>query len=131
MFGVAKTKIYTVHVNPEKPDPADRVELVREGFTVWAFLFHVFWLLYNRLWLATLGYMAILMCLMLFAEAFHISQISFGMLQLFMQVTLGFVAHDLRRSKLRRRGYVMESVVAAETELNAQRRYHDTHPTVA
>jgi len=126
MFGSVKTKIYTVHVNPDKPDPADRVELVREGFSVWAFLFHVFWLLYSRLWLATLGYMAILMGLMLFAEAVKISQLSFGMLQLFMQVTLGFIAHDLQRSKLRRRGYALTDVVAAETELNAQRRYHDS-----
>lgn len=131
MFGAAKTRIYTAHVNAEKADPADRVEIVREGFAFWAFLFHIFWLLYNRLWLATLGYIAILAMLMYLAQAFHLSEISVGFLQLWLQVMLGFTAHDLQRAKLRRGGYEMESIIVADSDLSAQRRYHDSHPAIA
>ena len=48
--------IYTVH-EPQRPGQsiearADSIVFVKEGFTIWGFLFGPLWLLYNRLWLA-------------------------------------------------------------------------------
>ena len=48
--------IYTVH-EPQRPGQtiearADSIQFVKEGFTIWGFLFGPLWLLYNRLWLA-------------------------------------------------------------------------------
>ena len=60
--------VYTVHApagaNPVVDGRTDRFAFVRDGFSIWAFLFGLLWLLYHRLWLAALGY------LMLFVAAF-------------------------------------------------------------
>ena len=47
-----RAKIFTAYTKPDAPDPSDRVELVREGFAFWAFVWTVLWLVYHRLWLA-------------------------------------------------------------------------------
>src|ERR1700724_2364046 len=55
--------VYTVHA-PQGADTAvrdgtDRFVFVRDGFFVWAFIFGPVWLLWHRLWLALLGYVAV------------------------------------------------------------------------
>ena len=55
--------IYTVHEPPLRaaetmPDP-DRFAFVRDGFSVWAFLFAVLWMLWHRLWLVLLAYVVV------------------------------------------------------------------------
>lgn len=120
-----RTKIYTVYECPEKPDAADRVELVQEGFSFAAFLLHVLWLLYQRLWIPALAYVALLAGLGYAGEQIGISRISMAALQLLLQLMLGYVAYDLQRWRLTRRGYRFTGVVAAESVLNAQRRYYD------
>ncbi|MGH6743004.1 MAG: DUF2628 domain-containing protein, partial [Bradyrhizobium sp.] len=54
---------YTVHVPPPKAgettsDP-QRFVFVRDGFHFWAFLLGPLWLLFRRLWLVLLGYVAV------------------------------------------------------------------------
>lgn len=122
---MTRTKIFTAYENAERPDPADRVELVREGFSLFAFLFHVLWLLYNRLWIPAAGFVLLIGLLGYVGETFHLSQITISAVQLFLQLMLGFVACDVKGWNLARRGYRMTGVVAAETELHAQRRYYD------
>lgn len=120
-----RTKLFTAYEKAELTEPADRVVLVPEGFSLWAFVFSFFWLIYHRLWVATLGYIVLLVLLGYVSEQFGLSEITVGLVQLFLQVMLGFSAHDLRRQSLRWRGYHFTGVVAAETPLNAERRYYD------
>lgn len=122
---MTRTKIYTIYERPDAPDMADRVELVQEGFSFAAFLLHVLWLLYQRLWLPALAYFALLAALGYAGEQIGLSPVSMGALQLLLQLMLGYVAYDLQRWRLSRRGYHFTGVVAAESVLNAQRRYYD------
>lgn len=51
-------RIYTIH-EKEGPKATDTdVILVREGFSVWAFLFPPLWALYHGMWPAAFGLLA-------------------------------------------------------------------------
>jgi hypothetical protein len=119
------TKIYTVHENAEIAEPSERLELVREGFSVWAFFLSALWLLANRLWIPFFIYTALVMIAVEAQRRLGLSEMTIGAIQLAMQVLLGFSAHDIQRWALERRGYRMTDVVVADTELLAtQRAYH-------
>jgi hypothetical protein len=126
-----RTKIYTAYEKPDLAEPADRLVLVREGFSIWAFLFTVLWLISERLWLATIGYLALIVVIIQAGEQFGASPISLALAQLFVQLLLGFSAYDLKRWTLTRRGYHFTGIVTAENELNATRRYYDYSPQAA
>ncbi len=120
-----RTKIFTVHENAAIAEPADRAMLVREGFSVWAFTFTVIWLVMHRLWVEALAFMLLLGMAVYAAKTYGIGEAGQGIVQLFLTVMLGFLAHDLERAALARRGYRMTGVVAAESELAAERRFYD------
>ena len=51
--------VYTVHAptaNGADPGVTDRFVFVRDGFHFWAMIFGPLWLVWNRLWLATIGW---------------------------------------------------------------------------
>lgn len=118
-------KIYNVYEKPEAAEPTQRVELVREGFSFVAFVFNLLWLLYHRLWMAAAAYMALLVFVALAAEWFGISELGLALAQLWLQVMIAFHAADLRGRALVRRGYRMAGVLAATTDIEAERRYHE------
>ena len=55
--------VYTVHEPPLRPSEAapnpERFVFVRDGFYFWAFLFSVLWMLWHRMWLILLVYVAV------------------------------------------------------------------------
>lgn len=121
-----RTKIFTVHEYKNAADPADQVMLVREGFSIWASAFTVLWLVMHRLWLEACAYLMLLGMLVYAGETYGIGEVGQGVAQAFLTVMLGFLAYDLKRAALTRRGYTMTGVVAAESELAAERRFYDT-----
>src|SRR5580693_4907466 len=58
--------VYTVHA-PAAPDAsliaADRFAFVRDGFHFWAMVFGPLWLLAHRLWLATIGWIVVVVAI--------------------------------------------------------------------
>jgi uncharacterized protein DUF2628 len=123
-------RIWTVHTAPEATSPARAgpvapavegreaggraaggeratVVLVREGFSWAAFLFALPWLLWHRLWLAALLYLALAVAIgLLVPEPFGPAA------GLALQFLVGAHANDLRRRRLARRGYTQAHVVA-------------------
>jgi hypothetical protein len=118
-------KIYTVYEKLEVSEPSARMVMVREGFSFWALIFNLLWLLAHRLWLAALGYVAISAVITLGGQWLGLPDISIGVLQLLLQCVLAFNAYDLMRMKLTRQGYHFAGVIAAESEMHAQRRYFE------
>lgn len=118
-------KIYTAYEKPEAAEPTARVELVREGFSFWAFLFTFFWLLAQRQWIATAGYFGAMVVLALVGETLGLSEFSRGLLQLLLQFLLGYHAYDLVRWNLTRKGYRFAGIVTGDSELQAQQRYYE------
>lgn len=121
-------RIYTVHA-PRRPtgDPvgdAERFEFVRDGFHFWAFVLGPVWMLWRRMWLVLLGYIAVFVLLQValawagagggarFAAAFLLA------------LLVGFEAATLRRFSLRRRQQV--GVVVGRDMEDAERRFFDS-----
>jgi hypothetical protein len=120
-----REKIFNVYEKPESAEPTDRVFLLREGFSFWAFTFNALWLLVNRMWLVFAGYTAVSIALALLAQMLHLSEVSSMLLQIWLQLMLGYHARDLEAYGLRRKGYRLAGVLAAESEMMAERRYYE------
>lgn len=124
MFG-SKEKIFNVYEKPEAAEPTERVELVREGFSFFAFALNIFWLIFNRMWWVLLGYVAVAVVLAVGAQMLHLSEVSVMLLQMWLNLLLAFHAYDLQGWVLKRRGYRLAGVLVAQSELEAQRRYYE------
>ncbi len=119
------TTIYTVHENPDRDEPSERMILVREGFSFWAFLLGLLWLLANRLWIPAILYVLFIVALMEGGARLGMGETMLSVWQVGSQVLLGLLAHDLQRWQLARRGYALRDVVVGESELLAERRAYD------
>ena len=118
-------KIFNVYEKPEAPEPTERMEMLRDGFSFFAFALSFFWLIFNRMWLVLLGYVAVLVLVALAAQLGQLSEHAVLLLQGGINLLLGFHAYDLQGWVLKRRGYRLAGVLVAESELAAQRRYYE------
>lgn len=119
--------IYTVHAPPEASldeATAGRIRFIRDGFSVWALVLPGAWLLWNRLWLAFLGWLVAMIGFELMGRAFGdttalIAATLFG-------VFLALEARDLQRWTLERRGWRFLGVVEGSDLEVAERRFFET-----
>ena len=118
-------KIYNVLEKPEAPEPTDRVVLLKEGFTFWAFIFGPIWLLAKRQWVLFFGFIACAIGVRLLAGLFDLPVLTVAVVALFLHIMLGYHANDLRAWRLKRTGYRFAGVLAAESPMHAQRRYYE------
>ncbi len=118
--------IFTVHVPPGTTNAtrrADRTIFVREGFSVPAFLFGPVFLLYRRLWLATLGWCVLAVLLATLAHVLHLPVWSVTALFFLLALMTGLEASTLRQAGLGRRGYIFAALLASATRDEAERAF--------
>jgi hypothetical protein len=124
-------RIYTVHVRT----PAERLDrdilLVKEGFSWPAFFFSVLWALWSRLWLAAAIFLAVEVLWMIATEWLELEAGLSAVISLALAAAIGFVANDLKRSALFRRGYAEVGVVAGPDRDAALQRFFDRHELLA
>lgn len=144
-------KFFTVHENPDRPDPDDRVILVKEGWSWPALVFPVLWLLHKRAW-AGLGLYALASVVLLGLFAFAgvdetLIEVAAGALLIGMPATLvlapspflggigalfaalcAYEAGDVHRFMLGRRGYRVTAIVSGKTRIEAEQAYFSAHP---
>ncbi len=119
------TRIYTVHINPSQAHATEKAVFIREGFNFTAFLIGTFWALYNKLWVEAFAIMSVLTLLALADKKDWLPSETVMVLNLAFNLFVGFMANDLRRNNLSRKGYIMTDVVVSDSELRAQQRYFD------
>jgi hypothetical protein len=110
---------YSVHLPAEAVpgDPAaiDRLVVVRDGFAVFAFAFHLFWMLWHRLWLVSLVLFVVLLAGALAMDVLGLPPAAAFLIQLLVSLLIGLEASSLRRWTLRRKGLPMRDVVVADS----------------
>ena len=120
--------VYTVHAPSTVTlrDEADKFVFVRDGFHFWAMLFGPFWLLWNRLWLVLLGYIAVN------RRYRHRARIACArprivrlLVFLLLAVLMGLEAASLRRWSYSRGKWRQIDFVVADDEETAERRFFD------
>jgi len=143
-------KFFTVHENPARRDPDDRVILVKEGFIWPAFFMPVLWLLYKRAWIGLALYaagaalllglfaltnvnavliQAALGVLLIGAPALLMLTPSpfLGAIGFLFAVLCAYEAGDVLRFTLARRGYRLVTIVSGKNRLEAEHAYFSRH----
>jgi hypothetical protein len=118
-------KVFIAYEKPEAAEPTDRVVLVREGFSVFAFVLNIIWMLMHRAWLIATIYLLVLVGLMELARMAGLSSVAGSFLQLGLNLMVGFHAADIHGHALERRGYRAAGIIVAPSPVLAERRYYE------
>jgi Protein of unknown function (DUF2628) len=120
--------VYTVHAPSASTADlraTDRFVFVRDGFRFWAMLFGPLWLLWNRLWLATLGWIVVVAALHFGLRALGAGRLAVWSGDVMIALLMGFEAVSLQRWTLSRRDWRQLDIVVADDEDTAERRFFD------
>ncbi|MCB8879643.1 DUF2628 domain-containing protein [Acidisoma cellulosilytica] len=116
-------KVYTAHLRPGRLP-----HLVREGFSLGAFLFGPLWLFANRAWIAGVIALAVLVGILTLASVLSGAT---PCLLLAYAAVMGFNGRDLQRWSLGRRGFTETYVVAGRDAEAAYGRLLLRDPSLA
>ncbi len=121
--------IYTVH-EPQRPgqsieERADSIVFVKEGFTIWGFLFGPLWLLYNRAWLASVLTLVLMAGLAALLVQLGLKSQAPAIVDILVSLIIGFEGNDILRWTLQRKGYALIASVAGRSRLECERRFFD------
>ncbi|MBV9076342.1 MAG: DUF2628 domain-containing protein [Methylobacteriaceae bacterium] len=120
------TATYTLHAPPDlargDPDGFDRVRLVRDGFSFWAFAMPSLWFFAHRHWLAGLAALVLVAALPPIFLALGASPGSVVAAELLVHLLFGLEASSIRRFTYERRGMPAEAVVSGADEAEAERK---------
>ena len=118
---------FTVHEPPPRKNEETaspvRFAFVRDGFYFWAFLLGPVWMLYHRLWLVLLMYLAGTTAIQAALWALGVSGLVKFTVGLLIALLVGFEAGSLRRWSLRR--WTSRGIVVAYNREAAEHRFFD------
>jgi hypothetical protein len=120
--------VYTVHApagNNTDIRSTDRFAFVRDGFHVWAALLGVVWLAWHRLWLALIGWIALMAAVDVGMVRLGVPGTAVFLVDALLALLMGFEAASLRRWTLSRRNWRQLDIVVADDEEAAERRFFD------
>jgi Protein of unknown function (DUF2628) len=128
----AKTvTVYSVY-EPSKEAPeiearADALQFVKEGFSWPAFLVPALWLIFCRMWIELIVFIAILALVQVIAGGAQEAGAQLaGWVTIAISVLLGFEANDLRSAALERRGYRLIGIAEGRGRTDAELSFFKT-----
>jgi len=125
--------VYMVFEPPERDgdavERAERIVFVPDRFTWSAFLFTPLWMLWHRLWLALLVYLAVMAAVIVGLERAGFGTGARAAIVALIALLIGFEAPSLRRWNLRRRGWRELGTVIGDDLETAERRFFDAWVT--
>ena len=120
-------RIYTVHHRQEASGSltglGDDAVLVKEGFSWPAFFIPLFWLIYKRMWIVLVFYVAATITLALLADIALLPDGAVLVGNLAVNLILGLEGNDLYRWTLARRRYREQAAVVGRDLIAAEQRY--------
>ena len=120
--------VYTVHAPVAYgADLAatDKFVFVRDGFHFWAAALSMIWLVWNRLWLALIGWIVLTLAIGFGMNALGAGSGAIMFVDLLIAILMGFEAATLQRWTLSRRKWRQLDIVVADDEESAERRFFD------
>lgn len=114
-------KTYNIFIKQNKDNNAvEDVLLIKEGFNIFAFVFTVFWFLFNKLWLFA-GISFILINIFNFVFSFMVGSI----FVLLFSLLIGFEANNLLLYRFQREGYYFVGYTTGRNKKEAEIRFLD------
>ncbi len=99
---------------------------IKEGFCWPAFFFSLFWSLWHRLWLLTLGLVAAQLVISVLVFQSGANEVVTIVVSCGISLMLGFMGNDFRRSKLEWNGFTERGILLDRTAEAAVRQYLET-----
>ncbi len=124
-------RIYSVHIRRGGLDPDRDIVLVKEGFSWPAALFAPLWALWRGLWASAVVILLSIGGVIALTTGLGMGSITAGWVLIGFMVVTGFLANDLCRGSLARRGFVLLDIVAAPNRDGAEHRFFDRNPAIA
>lgn len=119
-------RTYTVHEkDASRGRPPREPIMLREGFSLWAFLLGPIWTLWFGMWLVSLALIVLHLGILALPAVGIVADVEAGVVQLGLSILTGLLARDLRRWTLRRRGWALTAVVCADDARQAEWRFFD------
>lgn len=118
--------IFSIYADPHDADTP--IEAVANRFSVWAFLFHGFWLFYHRAYFTGLIWFAIYGLGAAMLDFAGVNNTIISIAQVGLQLWIGFEGHNLREYELTRKGLAFEGAYVAHDTYDAELQYLETHP---
>jgi len=103
----------------------DKFTFVRDGFHFWAMAASVLWLVWHRLWLALIGWVALTVAIWFGLTALGVGSGTILFADFLIAILMGFEAASLQRWTLSRRKWRQLDIVVADDEEAAERRFFD------
>jgi len=107
------------------PNHTDRFVFLRERFSWAAFLFGPLWMIWRRLWLVLIIYLAVLGLIAFGLQGLGIDSQAHITVYFLVRLLVGMEAATLRRWTLLRRGWRDRGIVVADDLEMAERRFFD------
>ena len=120
--------VFTIHgptTNGADVGLIDKFVFVRDGFHFWAFVFGPLWLVWNRLWLATIGWIIVTVTLHLGLASMGAGRLAIWSADFLVAVLMGLEAASLQRWTFSRGKWRQLDIVVADDEEGAERRFFD------
>ena len=118
-------KTYNVIFRKDAKDPLETVEIVPNGFNLWAFVFTGLWCIANKCWRA-LAFLAIIFSLIIAAEYLQlVNNVQANILSLAISIWFGFEANNYKLKIFEENEYSTFTVVTGFNEDDALRRFYD------
>ena len=118
-------RVFTYHERPGASALTDEPVLIREGFSWPAALFSAFWALWHGLWLVAGALFALGLAVEAGLVFFGADPLAKAAVSIGLAAIIGFCANDWRRARLRKQGYQLMGIVAADSIDSARRRWFD------
>ena len=116
-------KIYTVHTNGWSAAPGEDAILIREGFSLAAFLFGPLWAVWHSMWRTAMVLLFLAVAIIGGAMTAGLTDGAELALLLSLQAATGIWGNDWRRHVLARCGILERGVVAGRHLRDAEWRY--------
>jgi hypothetical protein len=120
--------IFTVHAptaNGSDLGATDKFVFVRDGFHFWAMIFGPLWLVWNRLWLATIGWIIAVIALDVVLAQLGVGRMGIFGANVLVAILMGLEAASLQRWTLSRSRWRQLDTVVGDDEETAERRFFD------
>jgi hypothetical protein len=120
--------VYTVHAptaNGADLGATDKFVFVRDGFHFWAMIFGPLWLVWNRLWLATIGWIIAVIALDIVLAKLGAGRAGMFAANVLVAILMGLEAASLQRWTFSRRNWRQLDTVVGDDEESAERRFFD------
>jgi Protein of unknown function (DUF2628) len=120
--------VYTVHAPAATGDSiaaTDKFTFVRDGFHIWAVLLGPVWLIWHRLWLALIGWLAATAAIDFVIARLHAGRGAMFFADVLIALLMGFEGASLQRWTMSRRKWRQLDIVVADNEEAAERRFFD------